>query len=132
MAKKSNEEKLHEKEEKKKIKKEKADEKKKVKELKKKEKKIKPSKVKESSNNKNEETKEIKPRIEKEKKSIFNIILKFILLITIVASGFAIFSLTLLDSIENTLRYVAIGVIAFIDLILILRVFIKSKKKKHK
>ena len=132
MAKKSNEEKLHEKEEKKKIKKEKADEKKKVKELKKKEKKIKPSKVKESSNNKNEETKEIKPRIEKEKKSIFNIILKFILLITIVASGFAIFSLTLLDSIENTLRYVAIGVIAFIDLVLILRVFITSKKKKHK
>lgn len=139
MAKKSNEEKLQEKEEKKKIKKEKADEKKKEKALKKeekkskkKDKKIKLKKGKENSDNKNEETKEIKPRIEKEKKSIFNIILKFILLITIIASGFAIYSLTLLDSIENTLRYVAMGVIAFIDLILILRVFITSKKKKHK
>lgn len=135
MAKKSNEEKLQEKEEKKIKKKEKVEAKKKVKEekkVKKREKKVNSKKVKVSKEDKLEETKEVKPRVEKEKKSIFDIFLKFILVITLGASAFTIFELTLLDSIENTLRYIAMGVIAFIDLVLILRVFIKSKKKRHK
>ena len=54
----------------------------------------------------------------KEKKSIFDIFLKFILFISIGASIFAVYELYLLDSIENNLRYAAMGVLAFIDLLL--------------
>ncbi len=68
----------------------------------------------------------------KEKKSIFNFFLKLILVITIISSAYTIYCLTLLESIENTLRYITMGVIVFIDLILILKVFINSKKKKKR
>lgn len=115
------------------------EEKKKIKAAKKEEKKLKKKKTAKTN------TKEIKNLTEvkdisneevlekvKEKKSIFNFFLKLILFITIISSIYTIYSLTLLDTIENMLRYIAMGVIAFIDLILILKVFIKSKRKKKR
>ena len=112
-------------------------------------KKVKSAKKEEKKSNKNKtantDTKEIKTLTEvknnsteevlekvKEKKSIFNFFLKLILFITIISSIYTIYSLTLLDTIENTLRYIVMGIIAFIDLILVLRVFLKSKKKKKR
>ena len=80
---------------------------------------------------KDNSTEEILEKV-KEKKSIFNFFLKLILFITIISSIYTIYSLTLLDTIENTLRYIVMGIIAFIDLILVLRVFLKSKKKKKR
>ena len=140
------EEKLQNKDEKEKLKKAKLEKKNAKKEEKKKkvlEKKAKKEEKKKSSKRKvkdiskdekieNNDKKEVKPRIEKEKKSIFDVFLRIILVITICASVYAIYQLTLLDSIENTLRYIGMGILGFIDLILILRVFIKSKKKKRK
>lgn len=90
------------------------------------------SKVKEDKKTKSNDEVVETEKVVKEKKSIFDLFLKFILLISIGGSIFAIYELFLLDSIENNLRYAAMGVLAFIDLILILRVFIKSKKKKKK
>ena len=122
----SKEEKLQEKEDKEKKKKSKQEEKKKLvaeKKAKKVEKKKK--KVKEDINT-NEEVEK------KEKKSIFDIFLKIILLITIGSSIFMIYELSLLSSIENTIRYVVMGILGLIDLIFILKVFIKSKKARKK
>ena len=113
------------------------EEKKKVKAAKKEEKKSKKNKtaktdtkeIKTLTEVKDNSTEEILEKV-KEKKSIFNFFLKLILFITIISSIYTIYSLTLLDTIENTLRYIVMGIIAFIDLILVLRVFLKSKKKK--
>ena len=115
------------------------EEKKKVKAAKKEEKKSKKNKtaktdtkeIKTLTEVKDNSTEEILEKV-KEKKSIFNFFLKLILFITIISSIYTIYSLTLLDTIENTLRYIVMGIIAFIDLILVLRVFLKSKKKKKR
>ena len=115
------------------------EEKKKVKAAKKEEKKSKKNKtaktdtkeIKTLTEVKDNSTEEILEKV-KEKKSIFNFFLKLILFITIISSVYTIYSLTLLDTIENTLRYIVMGIIAFIDLILVLRVFLKSKKKKKR
>ena len=138
---KSKEEKLQNKEEKEKLKKAKQEDKKNKKAEKKKkaeEKKLKKAENKKEkvkakkSKNKEEKNVDTETNVVKEKKSIFDIFLKIILLIALGSSAYAIYHLTLLDSIEDTLRYVGMGVLGFIDLILILRVFIRSKKKKHK
>ena len=125
---KTKEEKLQAKEEKKKIKEAKKEEKKS-----KKKKKVKTDtkEIKDLTAVKDDSTEEAFEKV-KEKKSIFNFFLILILFITICSSIYTIYSLTLLDSIENTLRYIAMGVIAFIDLLLILKVFLKSKKKKKR
>ncbi len=53
-------------------------------------------------------------------------------LISVLASIFAIYEISLLKSIENTARYIAMGVMAFIDLILLFKIrsFLHPKKKK--
>ena len=115
------------------------EEKKKVKAAKKEEKKSKKNKtaktdtkeIKTLTEVKDNSTEEVLEKV-KEKKSIFNFFLKLILFITIISSIYTIYSLTLLDTIENTLRYIVMGIIAFIDLILIIKVFLKSKKKKKR
>ena len=58
----------------------------------------------------------------------------FIFIITILASIFAIYELTLLATIETLIRYIVIGVMVFIDLILLFRMrryLHPKKKKKH-
>lgn len=72
-------------------------------------------------------TKEKEPK-KKKKSLIIDII--FVLL-TILSSGFLIYSLTLLGSIETTIRYIVIGIICLFDLILIINLFRKKKKKKQ-
>ena len=125
---KTKEEKLQAKEEKKKIKAAKKEEKK---SKKKKTAKTDTKEIKNLTEVKDSSNEEVLEKV-KEKKSIFNFFLKLILFITIISSIYTIYSLTLLDTIENMLRYIAMGVIAFIDLILILKVFIKSKRKKKR
>ena len=125
---KTKEEKLQAKEEKKKIKEAKKEEKK---AKKKKNTKTDTKEIKNLTAVKDDSTEETLEKV-KEKKSIFNFFLILILFITICSSIYTIYSLTLLDSIENTLRYIAMGVIAFINLLLILKVFLKSKKKKKR
>ena len=125
---KTKEEKLQAKEEKKKIKAAKKEEKK---SKKKKTAKTDTKEIKNLTEVKDSSNEDVLEKV-KEKKSIFNFFLKLILFITIISSIYTIYSLTLLDTIENMLRYIAMGVIAFIDLILILKVFIKSKRKKKR
>ncbi|MBQ7104273.1 MAG: LCP family protein [Bacilli bacterium] len=73
---------------------------------------------------KNKEKETTKPK----KTSIVDI---FFVLITVISSAFLIYTLTLLGPIETTIRYIVIGIIALIDLILIINLFRKKKKKKQ-
>ena len=76
-------------------------------------------------------TKEVE---EKEKKKKRSIVLLIFLIISLLTSGFAIYELLLLSSIETMLRYFVIGLLGIIDLTLIFKVknFKKRKKKKKK
>lgn len=65
---------------------------------------------------------------EQKKKSKLTIILNIFLIISLVTSFFAIYEIFLLSSIETLIRYIVIGILLFIDIIL----FIKVKKKKKK
>lgn len=65
---------------------------------------------------------------EQKKKSKLAIILNIFLIISLVTSFFAIYEIFLLSSIETLIRYIVIGILLFIDIIL----FIKVKKKKKK
>ena len=70
---------------------------------------------------------------ETEKKSKLGILLTIFLFIALITSAFAIYEIFLLSSIEDLIRYIVMGVLFFIDLILILRVqWIKRKGKKKK
>lgn len=68
----------------------------------------------------------------REKKSKIKIVLSIFLIIALACSGFAIYEIFLLSSIETLIRYIVIGVLIFIDLILFLKVRIASKKRKKK
>ena len=70
----------------------------------------------------------------KEKKdSVFLKFFIFIFLIVALAtSAFAIYEIFLLSSIENTIRYIVIGVLVLLDLIFIIKTFKKKKKKKKR
>ena len=71
----------------------------------------------------------------KDKKSgVMSFVIIFFLIISLIASAFAIYEILLLDSIENTLRYVVIGVLGFLDLIFILiaNSHTRGKKKRKK
>ena len=71
----------------------------------------------------------------KDKKSgVILFIIIFFLMIALIASAFAIYEILLLESIEDTLRYIVIGVLGFLDLIFILmtKSHIKGKKKRKK
>ena len=73
---------------------------------------------------------------EKTKKSVscINIILFIFLLIALATSSYLIYNLFLLSSIETLIRYIIIGVLGLIDLLLIIkcRNLIKNKVKKKK
>jgi len=68
------------------------------------------------------------------KKERLSIVLLIFLIISLFSSGFAIYELLLLSSIETMLRYFVIGLLGFIDLVLIFKVknFKKRKNKKKK
>lgn len=69
----------------------------------------------------------------KEKSGKFiNFLLTFFMLIALICSGFAIYEIFLLSGIESLIRYIVIGVLALIDLFIILKVrkYKKGKKKK--
>ena len=68
----------------------------------------------------------------RERKIKFRFVLYIFLVLALLASAFAIYEIFLLSSIENTLRYIVIGVLIFIDLILLIRVRVASKKRKKK
>ena len=70
-----------------------------------------------------------------EKKKEGRIINFIIILFSIIALGcsfFAIYSIYLLDTIENMIRYIVMGVLSFIDLIIFIKMFMKKKKKSKK
>lgn len=73
----------------------------------------------------------------KEKKAKVSIVIKIFLLLALLTSGFAIYEIFLLSSIENVLRYIVIGVLILIDLVLVFRTKAinnrakKGKNKKH-
>ncbi len=68
----------------------------------------------------------------REKKSKIKIVLSIFLIIALACSIFAIYEIFLLSSIETLIRYIVIGILIFIDLILFLKVRIASKKRKKK
>lgn len=69
----------------------------------------------------------------KEKKSKLKIVIIFFLVLALLTSAFAIYEIFLLSSIETLIRYIIMGVLLFIDLILILKTrgIFKKRKKKH-
>lgn len=71
---------------------------------------------------------------EKKEKKFVNVFMIIFLIIAIICSGFAIYELLLLSSIETLIRYIIIGVLIFLDIFLIFktRKLIKGKKKKKK
>ena len=70
-------------------------------------------------------------KVKKESKIINTFIFLF-LAISLALSGFAIFELCLLSSIENLLRYMAIAVLGCFDLFFILKFMGLGKKKKKR
>ncbi len=70
----------------------------------------------------------------KEKKNgkIISFIMILLLIIALAASAFAIYEILLLSSIENTLRYIVIGILGLIDFICILKANSHLKRKKKK
>ncbi len=73
-----------------------------------------------------------KHKDEKEKKKGLKVVQLFFLIIAIATSLFAIYEIFLLNSIEDLIRYIIIGVLLIIDLILIFKVKSSKKKKKTK
>ena len=71
----------------------------------------------------------------KEKNSkIVNFFIVVFLILALGTSIFAIYEIYLLSSIENTIRYIVMGILALLDLIFIIKTkkYIKGKKKKKK
>ena len=64
---------------------------------------------------------------------IMNMIVVFFLIIALVTSGFAIFEISLLSSIENLLRYIVMGLLVLLDIFFILktRKYIKGRFNKR-
>ena len=54
--------------------------------------------------------------IKKEKRKVSSIIVLILFIISLIASGFLIYNILLLDGIENLIRYLVIGVLGLIDL----------------
>ena len=69
---------------------------------------------------------------EKKDSKLLSFIVIIFLIIALATSAFAIYELYLLSSIETTIRYIVMGILAFIDLIFILKTFKKKKKKKKR
>ncbi len=67
-----------------------------------------------------------------EKKPKIRIVLYIFLIIALLTSAFAIYEIFLLSSIETLIRYIVMGVLIFIDVILFIKVRMASKKRKKK
>ena len=67
-----------------------------------------------------------------DKKPKIRIVLLIFFIIAILTSGFAIYEIFLLSSIETLLRYIIIGILILIDVILFFKVRGASKKRKKK
>lgn len=86
---------------------------------------------------KEKDAEEVLEREPKNRKFSIGLLFLVILLIcSIACSGYFIYQLLLLDGIENLIRYIVVGIIALIDLIFIIKLFLvkknrKQKKKKH-
>lgn len=67
-----------------------------------------------------------------EKKPKYWLFYCILFIISILVSIFAIYEITLLSSIENILRYIIIGLLVFIDLVLVFKIrrFLRPKKRK--
>lgn len=72
-------------------------------------------------------------KTEKKKKEKNRIPILILFILTLIVSGFAIYNIFLLDSIENLIRYVVIGIFLLIDFILFFRTrkIVKRKTKKE-
>lgn len=69
---------------------------------------------------------------EKIKKTKIRIVLSIFLIIALACSAFAIYEIFLLSSIETLLRYIVMGILILIDVVLFIKVRIASKKRKKK
>lgn len=69
---------------------------------------------------------------EKVKKPKIRIVLSIFLIIALACSAFAIYEIFLLSSIETLLRYIVMGILILIDIILLIKVRVASKKRKKK
>ena len=67
-----------------------------------------------------------------EKKPKIRIVLLIFLILSLLTSGFLIYELFLLSSIETLIRYIVIGILLLIDFVLFFRVRRASKKRKKK
>ena len=67
-----------------------------------------------------------------EKKPKLKIILFIFLIIAVLTSAFAIYEIFLLSSIETVIRYIIIGILILIDVVLYIKVRVASKKRKKK
>ncbi len=76
--------------------------------------------------------KEDNEQMEKPKKSIGFIALLILVILAIASSGYLIYVLSLLASVETLIRYIVIGILVFIDLILILKLRLMRRPKKNK
>ncbi len=63
------------------------------------------------------------------RKSIIRIIILILMVLSISTSAFAIFELFSLDSIENVIRYIVIGILVLLDLVIILKGLTIFKKR---
>ena len=67
-----------------------------------------------------------------EKKPKLKIVLFIFLIIAVLTSAFAIYEIFLLSSIETVIRYIIIGILILIDVVLYIKVRVASKKRKKK
>lgn len=77
-----------------------------------------------------EKEREIKTKENKKKKKTLIIDIFFVLL-TVLSSVYLIFGLTQLGPIEPVIRYIVIGLVSLFDLVLVINLFRKPKKKKR-
>lgn len=66
------------------------------------------------------------------KNSIGKIFYIIVSLLAIATSGYAIYHILLLNTIENLIRYIIIGIIGIIDFIILIRMIVAIKSKKQK
>lgn len=81
---------------------------------------------------KKKNTKEVKNENEKSKKSIGLIILWIFSIVALVSSGFLIYELFLLSTIETLLRYIIMGFLVAIDLFILIKMLFVTKNKRKK
>ena len=71
---------------------------------------------------------------EKKRRPILKIVLLILTTISLISSAFAIYEILSLQSIENLIRYIVVGVLVLIDLIIVLKtksICKKRPKNKH-